>query len=452
MPITPFIGISLEQTQISTSSTRPTSITMTPLPLPPAMPLFDSLAHLEAGNPLVNQYLANLSLTEVPDAGLVYELAVDWLLEQRHSENNYKTYRSELTTFLHWCFAELAISPKDLTRRIMMRYLDYCQSPPQELIAYRNVAQFVQDKEWGERLPNPQWRPFLGKRELGRELPYRLSEPAMKTKIAILSAFFQFLVQEEYMDRNPALLLQRFKQSAQQETDEQAQSFTELQWSYVMQATEQLASENPAQHERSRFLICLMYACYLRISEVAARPGFSPVMGQFRRDGKTGVWGYYIPRSKGGKRRTVAVSQALLDALQRYRSFLGLSPLPAPNEQTPLFVRHKAAAHGREQGELNANLGIRQLRDLVMAVLEQATELAEADGFAQDAAEMRSLTPHSIRHTGITHDINLNGRPLSHVQADAGHDSIDTTSKYLHTGNSERHESASHKPLDHLHE
>lgn len=416
------------------------------------MPLFDGLLHLEAGNPQVNQHLANLSLGEVPDAGLVYELAVDWLLEQRHNENNYKTYRSELTTFLHWSFCEAAISPRDLTRRIMMRYLDYCQAPPPALIAYRNVAQFVQDKEWGERLPNPQWRPFLGKRELGRELPYRLSEQAMKTKLAILSAFFQFLIQEEYMDRNPALLLQRVKRPVQQEADEQTQAFSELQWSYVMQAAERLAAEDPAQHERSRFLICLMYACYLRISEVAARPGFSPVMGQFRRDGKTGVWGYYIPRSKGGKRRTVAVSQALLDAMKRYRTFLGLSLLPAPDEQTPLFVRHKAAAHGREQGELNANLGIRQLRDLVMAVLAQAAELAELDGFAQDAVEMRSLTPHSIRHTGITHDINLNGRPLSHVQADAGHDSIDTTSKYLHTGNSERHESASHKPLDHLHE
>ncbi|MGU5530519.1 tyrosine-type recombinase/integrase [Aeromonas caviae] len=423
---------------------------MTHPALPPAMPLFDSVDHLEAGNPQVNQYLATLSLGKVPDAGIVYELAVDWLLEQRHSENNYKTYRSELTTFLHWCFCEVAISPRDLTRRIMMRYLDYCQAPPSGLIAYRNVAQFVLDKEWGERLPNPLWRPFLGKRELGRELPYRLSEQAMKTKLAILSAFFQFLIQEEYMDRNPALLLQRVKRAGPQEAGEDAQSFTELQWSYVMQAAEQLAAECPAQHERSRFLICLMYACYLRISEVAARPGFSPVMGQFRRDAKTGVWGYDIPRSKGGKRRTVAVSQALLETLARYRTFLGLSPLPAPGEQTPLFVRHKAAAHGREQGELNANLGIRQLRDLVMAVFEQAASLAEQDGFDQDAAEMRTLTPHSIRHTGITHDINLHGRPLSHVQADAGHDSIDTTSKYLHTGNRERHESASRKPLDHL--
>ncbi|MGL5198717.1 MAG: site-specific integrase, partial [Aeromonas veronii] len=51
------------------------------------MPLFDSLIYLEVGNPQVNQYLANLSLNDVPDAGLVYELAVDWLLEQRNSEN-----------------------------------------------------------------------------------------------------------------------------------------------------------------------------------------------------------------------------------------------------------------------------------------------------------------------------------------------------------------------------
>ena len=198
---------------------------MTHPQLPPAMPLFDSVTHLEAGNPQVNQYLATLSLGNIPDAGLVYELAVDWLLEQRHSENNYKTYRSELTTFLHWCFCEVAISPRDLTRRIMMRYLDYCQAPPSGRIAYRNVAQFVLDKEWGERLPNPLWRPFLGKRELGRELPYRLSEQAMKTKLAILSAFFQFLIQEEYMDRNPALLLQRVKRAGPQEAGEDAQSF-----------------------------------------------------------------------------------------------------------------------------------------------------------------------------------------------------------------------------------
>lgn len=417
--------------------------------LPPAMPLFDTLAHLEEGNAQVNQYLASLSLTAIPDAGLVYELAVDWLLEQRHSENNYKTYRSELTTFLHWCFEHVCISPKDLTRRVMMRYLEFCQAPPQDLIGYFNVAQFVQDKEWGERLANPAWRPFLGKKEDGLPQPYRLSEPAMRTKLAILSAFFQFLIQEEYMERNPALLLQRTKRPVEG-SEESVQAFSELQWSYVMQAAEELAHAQPEQHERTLFLIRLMYACYLRISEVAARPGFSPVMSQFRRDSKTGVWGYHIPSSKGGKRRTVAVSAALLQGLERYRGFLGLSPLPTPGESTPLFVRHKAAGHGRERGELNANLGIRQLRDLIGNVIAAGADLAERAGHWQDAAEMRTLTVHAIRHTGITHDINLNGRPLSHVQADAGHDSIETTSRYLHTSHTERHESARSKPLDHL--
>ncbi len=85
---------------------------MTTMLLPPAMPLFDGLAYLEAGNPQVNQYLANLSLNDVPDAGLVYELAVDWLLEQRNSENNYKTYRSELTTFCTGASTKCASAPR----------------------------------------------------------------------------------------------------------------------------------------------------------------------------------------------------------------------------------------------------------------------------------------------------------------------------------------------------
>ncbi len=425
--------------------------------LPPAMPLFDAIDYLEDGNPIVNQYLATITMSQVEDAALTYEHAVDWLLEQRFSENNYKTYRSELTTFLHWSFVAEGVSVADISRRLLMRYIDYCTQPPQELIAYRNVAQFITCKEISERRPNPLWRPFLGKKRDGITQPYKITDKALKTKLAILSAFFTYLIHEEYTERNPAMMLMkngRFKSGAQSqvmhEDDEAIASFTELQWSYVMSSAEQLAAQQPDIHERSLFLVSLLYSCYLRISETAARPGFSPVMGQFRRDSKTAVWGFYIPRSKGGKSRTVAVSNQLLNALQRYRGHLGLSRLPVPNEDLPLFVRHKAAGRGRDSGLLNANLGIRQLRDEVGTIFRHAADTAHRDGLEQDALEIRQMTPHSIRHTGISHDINLNHRPLSHVQADAGHDSIDTTSKYLHTTRVERHESAAGKPLDHL--
>ena len=128
--------------------------------LPPAIPLFDSIQHLEEGNAVVNQHLAEISVNAVPDAGYVYEFAVDWLLEQRFSENNYKTYRSELTTFLHWAFKVEEISLSDITRRVLSRYLEYCSQPPETLIAYRNVAQFITDKQLKERLPNPSLREY----------------------------------------------------------------------------------------------------------------------------------------------------------------------------------------------------------------------------------------------------------------------------------------------------
>lgn len=425
--------------------------------LPPAMPLFDAVDLLEESNACVNQHIASLTLNQVHDAAMLYELAVDWLLEQRYSENNYKSYRSELTTFLHWAFCAEQISVADIDRRVLNRYIEYCMAPPTELIGYRNVPQFKLDKQLGERLPNPLWRPFLGKKEQGMEQPYRITDKALKTKLAILSSFFSYLIDLDYTERNPAMMLMkngRFKSGQQRlisgEDDADIKAFSELQWSYVISSAQQLADEQPDQHERTLFMISLLYSCYLRISEIAARPGFAPIMGQFRRDSKTGVWGYHIPRSKGGKSRTVAASNALLQALKRYRSHLGLSPLPAPKEEIPLFTRHRAASHGRDAGLRNANLGIRQLREQIYQLFNHAADQAANDGFDQDAQEMRQMTPHSIRHTGISHDINLNQRPLSHVQADAGHDSIDTTSQYLHTSRVERHQSAAAKPMDRL--
>ncbi|MGI2149362.1 tyrosine-type recombinase/integrase [Shewanella baltica] len=425
--------------------------------LPPVIPLFDSFEFIQVGNSVVNQYITQVSMKKVADAGLVIEHASDWLFEQKHNENNYKAYRSELTTFLHWCFDVVSMSPIEVTRKDMSHYVDYCQAPPIALIGYFNVPQFKFDKMHDERVPNPQWRPFVGKKRLGQIQPYALSDNALKTKMAILSSFYSYLTSEEYCERNPAQIWLNHSRFAanrqyqrQSHEEENSLAFTELQWSYIMATVTALAEVSPELHQRSLFLISLIYCCYLRISDVSARAGYSPVMDQFKHNQQTGIWSFHIPLSKGGKRRSVAISKALLDALVKYRQFLGLADYPAPNENHPLFVRHKAAGRGRDAGILNANLGIRHVRDEIQSIINLAAESIEADGFAQDGAQMRKLTAHNIRHTGITHDININRRPLSHVQADAGHESIDTTSQYLHTSQIERHESAFNKPIDHL--
>ncbi len=422
---------------------------------PKAMPLFDTLSRFEHPNDSVNQYLAQLIQGGLEDAGLTYEHCYDWLLEQRSIENNFKSHRSELTIFLHWLWQIEQRSIGQVDRQVLSRYLEYCRQPPMEQIGFCNLPQFRES--CGARVPNEKWKPFLGKLKDGEPLGYQLSHSAIRTKLALLSAFFSYLIDVDFLDRNPAAILLRagrYKLSQQHhragEDDEQLKAFSELQWSYVMECCDRMAEAEPETHERTRFLIHLMYSCYLRISEVAARPGYTPVMGQFRRDRKTGVWGFFVPMSKSGKSGTVAVSDQLLASVKRYRGFLGLSELPGPDEQTPLLIRHKASGRGRDAGVRQANLGIRQLREIIDAVIAEAAELADTDGLSQDAAEMRALSSHSLRHTGISHDINLHGRPLSHVQADARHDSIDTTSRYLHTSRVERHETAARKPMDTL--
>ncbi|WP_144207706.1 tyrosine-type recombinase/integrase [Shewanella donghaensis] len=423
--------------------------------LPPVLPLFDSPEYILEGNTAVNAHITQLSLDNVTDAGLIIEHCSDWLHEQRQTENNYKAYRSELTTFLHWCFDVAVLSPIQVSRKDIARYIAYCENPPKELIGYFNVAQFKLDKEINERIPNEAWRPFVGKKLLGKPQPYQLSDNALKTKIAIVSSMYGYLISEEYTEKNPAQLWlkhSRFTVSKKfiKDEDDNNQSFTELQWSYVVSTVSELAVKEPAKHQRSLFLINLLYSCYLRISEISARAGYSPLMSQFRKNPHSGVWYFHVPFSKSGKARNIAISKSLLAGLKNYREYLGLTNLPTANDSHPIFVRHKAAGHGRDTGTLNANLGIRQLREEINTLINLAADKALKDGFDYDSQLMRKLTAHNIRHTGITHDINLNQRPLSHVQADAGHESIDTTSQYLHTSQAERDQSAQNKPLDHL--
>ena len=419
-----------------------------------ALPLFDKPEFILLGNSYINQYITTITLKSVPDAGLILEHATDWLYEAKEQENNYKSYRSELTTFLHWCFDVVEMSPAELKRKDMSRYVEYCQNPPLNLIGNFNVAQFIGGEL--ERCPNSKWKPFTSKIINGEQQVYKLSENALKTKMAILSSFYTYLLSEEYCERNTAqvwLKYSRFANKISYKSDNQNEFlpiFTELQWSYINSAINDLARLNPKGYARHKFLINLTYSCYLRISDVSARPGYSPVMGQFRQNKQNGIWLFFIPNSKGGKSRTVTVSKDLLLALKEYRQHLGLSELPDQLDKQPLFIRHKAAGRGRETGILNANLGIRQIRDDIQEIINTAADAMREDGFLTDAIDVRKLTAHNIRHTGISHDININRRPLSHVQKDAGHESIDTTSLYLHTSDEDRYQSAMNKPLDHL--
>lgn len=91
-------------------------------------------------------------------------------------------------------------------------------------------------------------------------------------------------------------------------------------------------------------------------------------------------------------------------------------------------------------------VGVNAIRDEVELVYKATADMLENDGHFHDATELRTMTVHSLRHTGISCDLEK-GRSLHHVMADAGHQDIGITSRYITASRVERYESAKYKGI-----
>lgn len=92
---------------------------------------------------------------------------------------------------------------------------------------------------------------------------------------------------------------------------EDIKSFTKIEYEYVLKAARMLAELSP-EDERILFAITIMFTLYPRLSEISARNGFSPIMGQFRQN-ELGSWLFYVPLSKHGKSRNIGVSDETIE-------------------------------------------------------------------------------------------------------------------------------------------
>jgi integrase len=193
-----------------------------------------------------------------------------------------------------------------------------------------------------------------------------------------------------------------------------------------------MAAEDPAVHERTLFIMNALFAMYLRISELVETPRWTPQMGHFQVDPEGNWW--FLTVGKGNKEREISVSDAMLDALRRFRRSRGLSALPSPGEATPLI--HKT----RGSGGITST---RQIRGIVQKCFDMAQANMRAEGFQDEAERLASATVHWLRHTGISEDVKH--RPREHVRDDAGHGSSAITDRYIDVERAERHASARHK-------
>lgn len=370
-----------------------------------------------------------------------YFYAVRYLLSYKGSTATFNSYRREVERLLQWLWQVKGYDLTDVRREHIEEFMEFCISPPLHWIGDKNVARFKNKQ--GQRTGNSDWRPFVSSTDKASGLRkdakiYAPSQKAIQASFAILSSFFNYLIQEEFISANPVALV-RQKSRFIQKTQHLApvRRISNYQWDEVIRVAEALARKDPAQHERTLFILNCLLGMYLRISELVADERATPVMGDFRVDQDRNWWFHVI--GKGNKSRIITVSNAMLDALKRYRVHLGLSALPHIGEQTSLIPK----SHGH--GPVTST---RQIRNLVQTCFDQAFENLVSQGQESEAMELKVATVHWLRHTGISEDVKI--RPREHVKEDAGHSSMATTDKYIDSELRERHASAIHKKINRL--
>ena len=397
-------------------------------------PYFDSLRHMLSENSIYTPPLKGAFLQD-------YLRAKQFLLSYKGSLDTFNAYRREIERFLQWCQLKAHKSLTQIKREEFESYLEFCQKPPKSWIAFKNEPRFILKN--GLRIPNKKWRPFvvtLSKVDTKSGVEpdkqkYALSEKAFKALFAVISSFYNFLIQENYTMINPALLIrQKSRYLKKTIIKPKIRRLSELQWGYVLETAEIAADENPARHERTLFILNALYGMYLRISELTVTERWIPTMGDFERD-KDGNW-WFNTVGKGNKARKISVSDAMLKALKQYRKSLKLPTLPFVGERTPLITKFRRNA---------AVKSVRYIRSLIQDAFDQAIERLKEDNQTEEAEQLAVATVHWLRHTGISDDVKI--RPREHVRDDAGHSSSAITDRYINIELRERHASAKKKRI-----
>jgi site-specific recombinase XerD len=369
------------------------------------------------------------------------EKAFYFLKAYRGSQGTFNSYRREIERLIHWCTLIVHKTFSTLKSDDIENFILFCQNPPKHWIGVNKPPRFIMKD--GERLPNPAWRPFAAKlsktqRRKGVLLTidkFELANESIKELFAILSSFYNYLLQEEYVMINPvALVRQKSKFLRKRQGKTKVRRLSNHQWRYVIESARTLAKDNPAVHARTLFIISALYLMYLRISELVASDRWLPKMNDFYRDHENAWW--FTTVGKGNKERTIAVSPSMLEALKAWREHLNLPILPSLGDHSPLLPKMKG------KGAIKS---INHIRNIVQYCFDHAIERLRHDNLHIEAETLTEATVHWLRHTGISDDVKI--RPREHVRDDAGHASSATTDKYIDIDLYARYQSATKKEI-----
>ena len=337
-----------------------------------------------------------------------FEAIHAWLGTRRDNPHTQRSYRKEIERFLLWCVLVRGKALSSALAEDCAEFMRFLRDPQPAV-------------RWCSDRPAPRWsslwRPFAGP----------LSDRSRLQSYTILKSMFEFLVGQRYLETNPfAALAPPLVASRQIDAHH---SFTRDQWRWLLEH----ASALPDQEKRLRICVILIvgYATALRRSELAATLAghleLVPI-GQ----GEMG-WELVVV-GKGSKMRRVPIAPEALVILREYFESRGLGSEPTdwPND-APLIARLQSESSQRPEQPLTDSA----LAKIVSGYFEDAAMNTQDPEFS---SRLRLASAHWLRHSFGSHAAET--MDLAIVRDWLGHASLATTSVYVSTERSKRHEAA----------
>lgn len=397
--------------------------------------------------------LNSLSLNDYPELSLLLSEQESWwrshwdwgksfltYIARNKSKHTYTRFRSEIERFLLWAFYIKELPIDGFKKTDILEYADFCWQPPISWIGTASVGRFKLEN--GFYLTNRKWRPYkvqAPKSQYNKHVDkkkYRPSQQTLTATFTAITAFYKYLMNEEFCYGNPAQIAK--KDCRYFITDAQVKEIkrlTEHQWQYVLDTAVDMADKDN-RYERNLFVIASLKTLFLRVSELSEREFWSPTMGHFWQDENENWW--LKVYGKGRKIRDTTVPSAFLPFLERYRLSRQLSALPTSSENTVLVEKI------RGQGGMSS----RHLRRLVQDSFDHAYQRMEQSEGEQRALKLKEASTHWLRHTGASMEIER-GRALKDLSEDLGHASMATTDTvYVQTENKKRAESGKKRKVE----
>lgn len=338
-----------------------------------------------------------------------YEALQSWLREYQHKYTTYRTYQKEAERFLLWSISERSKPLSSLHRDDVEAYLHFLDDPqPRDKWCGSKTGR-------GCRRGDPNWRPFTGP----------LSYSAKMTAISAIDSLLNYLVDARYLTFNPMGLIRKkrfaVKNKIANELALHERILTLEEWHAMLDTLDdypETTRSEKNEKERLKFIVAILYLLGLRVNELVTH-----CWNAFRK--VEDRWWFYVV-GKGDKLARIPVNDELLRSIIKYRSFLDKSPYPASDESTNLICSFTT----------NAAITTRQINKILKrwAVISASKFINEPD----KSNKLKKFSAHWLRHLSATMQDKA-GISFKHIRANHRHENDETTRRYVHAIDGDRH-------------